>query len=102
MSFSDFENEDKIIEALNGKSINELNSNLQQLIKDSFSQYQGKIEAIKQAGQNKSDLKITIGSESHTYSIKKGTGNSIHQEPIEPFLEFLTQNYGIDKEMKDT
>jgi len=101
MSYSGFENEDKIIDALNGKEFNELNSNLQQLIKDSFTNYQGNIEAIKQAGQNKSDLKITIGSESHTYSIKKGTGNSIHQEPIEPFLEFLSQNYGIDEEMYD-
>jgi len=59
------------------------------------------IIATKQAGQNKSDLKISIGNESHTYSIKKGTGNSIHQEPIEPFLEFLAQNYGIDEEMKN-
>jgi hypothetical protein len=59
------------------------------------------ITAIKQAGQNKSDLKISIGNEFHTYSIKKGTGNSIHQEPIEPFLEFLAQNYGINEEMKN-
>ena len=88
MSFSGFENEDRIIEALNGKTIESLNSNLQQLIRSSFSNYSGVIMAIKQAGQNKSDLKISIGNESHTYSIKKGTGNSIHQEPIEPFLEF--------------
>ena len=101
MNYSGFKNEDKIIEALNGKSIDELNSNLQQLIKVSFANYQGTIEAVKQAGQNKSDLKITIANESHTYSIKKGTGNSIHQEPIEPFLEFLAQNYGIDEEMKN-
>ncbi|MDQ7084219.1 MAG: hypothetical protein Q9M36_04475 [Sulfurovum sp.] len=101
MSYSGFENEDRIILALNGKRVDELNSNLQQLIKDSFTNYQGNIEAIKQAGQNKSDLKITIGNEFHTYSIKKGTGNSIHQEPIEAFLEFLAQNYGIDEEMKD-
>jgi hypothetical protein len=101
MSFSGFENEDRIIEALNGKRVNSLSSNLQQLIKYSFSDYNGLITATKQAGQNKSDLKISIGNESHTYSIKKGTGNSIHQEPIEPFLEFLAQNYGIDVEMKN-
>ncbi|HFU76792.1 MAG TPA: hypothetical protein ENK66_11155 [Arcobacter sp.] len=101
MDYSGFENENRLIEALNGKKINDLNNNLQQLIKNSFINYQGNIEAIKQAGQNKSDLKITIGNESHTYSIKKGTGNSIHQEPIEPFLEFLAQNYGIDEEMKN-
>ena len=102
MSYSGFENEDKIILALNGKRFDELNENLQQLITSSFSEYSSTIEAIKQAGQNKSDLKIIIGNESHTYSIKKGTGNSIHQEPIEPFLEFLAQNYAIDEEMKNS
>jgi hypothetical protein len=101
MNFSGFENEDRIIEALNGKTFESLTSNLQELIKSSFSNYGGVITAIKQAAQNKSDLKISIGNESHTYSIKKGTGNSIHQEPIEPFLEFLAQNYGINEEMKN-
>lgn len=101
MSFSGFENEDRIIEALNGKMFEDLDENLQQLIISSFSNYGAVIECIKQAGQNKSDLKISIGNESHTYSIKKGTGNSIHQEPIEPFLEFLAQNYSIDEQMKN-
>jgi len=101
MNFSGFDNEDKIKEALNGKTFDTLHCNLQKLIKDSFTNYTGVIKAVKQAGQNKSDLLITIGDESHTYSIKKGTGNSIHQEPIEPFLEFLAQNYGIDEEMKN-
>jgi len=101
MSFSGFENEDRIIEALNGKTFESLTSNLQELLKSSFSNYGGLITAIKQAGQNKSDLKISIGNESHTYSIKKGTGNSIHQEPIEPFLEFIAQNYAINEEMKN-
>ncbi len=101
MSFSGFDNENKIIEALNGKIISSLNLNLQSLIKNSFVKYNGIIYAIKQAGQNKSDLKITIGNESHTYSIKKGTGNSIHQEPIEPFLEFLNKNYKISLQQQD-
>jgi len=101
MSYSGFENENRIIKALNGKTFNELNANLKQLIRDSFINYQGNIEAIKQAGQNKSDLKITIGNESHTYSIKKGTGNSIHQEPIEPFLNFLAENYNISEATKN-
>jgi len=101
MSYSGFENENKIREALHNKKISELNSNLQQLIKDSFSIYEGVIVCVKEAGQNKSDLKITIGRESHTYSIKKGTGNSIHQEPIEPFLEFLDKNYSISETVKN-
>jgi len=100
MSFSGFDNEDRIIEVLNGKTFQTLNENLQQLIKYSFKNYNGLIKATKQAGQNKSDLKISIGDESHTYSIKKGTGNSIHQEPIEPFLEFL-EEFGITDNIKD-
>ena len=72
MSFSGFENEDRIIEALNGKMFEDLDENLQQLIISSFSNYGAVIECIKQAGQNKSDLKISIDNESHTYSIKKG------------------------------
>lgn len=101
MSYSGFDNEDKIIEALNSKYFYEINENLQSLIKNSFLNYDGEIKSIKQAGQNKSDLKITIADESHTYSIKKGTGNSIHQEPIEPFLDFLEVYYNISKNIKD-
>ena len=101
MSFSGFDNEDRIIEALNGKMIKSLTANLQELIKNSFVNYNDVIFATKQAGQNKSDLKITIGNKSHTYSIKKGTGNSIHQEPIEPFLKFLDKNYKITPQQQD-
>lgn len=102
MSYSGFDNEDRILESLSGKQFYQLNENLQEMIKNSFVNYEGIIQCIKQAGQNKSDLKITIEDESHTYSIKKGTGNSIHQEPVEPFLEFLAQNYGIDEHMKNS
>ena len=102
MSYSGFENEDNIREALHNKQFKQLNSNLQQLIKDSFTNYNETILCIKQAGQNKSDLMITIGTERHTYSIKKGTGNSIHQEPIEPFLDFLDSNYSISSKIKDS
>jgi len=101
MSYSGFDNEDRIKNALNNKQFHELNDNLKQLIKDSFSSYNNTINCVKQAGQNKSDLKITIGNESHTYSIKKGTGNSIHQEPIEPFLKFLSLNYFISDKIKN-
>ena len=38
----------RLIEALNGKEFNELNNNLQQLIKDSFSNYQGNIMLINE------------------------------------------------------
>jgi len=101
MNYSGFENENKIINALNNKYFIELNDNLKNMIKGSFKNYNSIIKATKEAGHNKSDLKIIIGDEIHTYSIKKGTGNSIHQEPIESFLEFLEKSYKIDETLKN-
>lgn len=101
MSYSGFENEDKIIEALDGKRFDELSENLQQLIKNSFVTYDDIIIATKQAGQNKSDLKVKIGNQSHTYSVKKGSGNSVHQEPVEQFLTFLDVTYSIPETLKN-
>ena len=66
---SGFDNEDIIINALHNKKFEELNENLQELIKYCFANYNEPISCEKQAGQNKSDLKITIGNESYTYSV---------------------------------
>jgi hypothetical protein len=96
-----FENEDKIKLAINNKKFEDLNNNLQEMIKYSFSNYNGVIKCSKQAGGNKSDLSITIGNETHTYSIKKGTGNSVHQEPVEQFISFLENNYRLDIQVKN-
>lgn len=102
MNYSGFDNEDKIIHALHNKQFNQVSTNLQNLIKDSFRNYDSVIVCTKQAGQNKSDLMISIGNESHTYSIKKGTGNSIHQEPVEQFIDFLNSNYSMPLSVKNS
>ncbi len=98
---SGFDNEDLIKNALHNKTFEELNDNLKELIKYSFKNYTGIINCEKQAGQNKSDLKITIGDETYTYSIKKGTGNSVHQEPVEKFIKFLEDNHSLTKNIGD-
>ncbi len=98
---SGFENEDIIKDALHNKTFEELNDNLQELIKHCFESYDGIILCEKQAGQNKSDLKITIGNESYTYSIKKGTGNSVHQELVNRFIDFLKNNYSISHQLEN-
>ena len=100
MKNSGFKNEKELIFALNQKYFSKLNPNLQQLISKSFKKYDKKIEATLEAGQNKSDIKITIGNESHTYSIKMGQGNSIHQEPLEDFLCFLEKEYALTAQLK--
>lgn len=96
---SGFDNEDSIRNALNNKTFEELNKNLQELIKYSFNNYTGTINCNKIAGQNKSDLMIVIGNERHTYSIKKGTGNSVHQEPVDKFIIFLKEKYSLTDEL---
>lgn len=90
-----FKNERKLIKALHNKYFSTLNPNLQRMIRQSFKNYNGVIRCHLEAGNNKSDIKIEIGNESHSYSIKMGKGNSIHQEPLEKFLSFLTQKHHL-------
>jgi hypothetical protein len=95
------QNEKNIRNALNRKEYYELNTNLQKLISDSFLNYEGIIICTEQAGTNKSDMMITIGDESHTYSIKCGQSNSLHQEKIEDFIEFFELNCSISDQQKN-
>ncbi|CAA6809131.1 MAG: AciI [uncultured Sulfurovum sp.] len=71
------------------------------MIKKSFKAYEGIIHCKLLAGTNKSDIFIKIGNESHTYSIKMGRGNSIHQEPLDKFLNFLEAEYALKDETKE-
>ena len=90
-----FTNEDELKKHLHNKYYKNLNNNLKNLIDDSFKNKEGVIKCIKNGGTNKSDLLISINSESHTYSIKKGTGNSVHQEPVGSFIDYLSDTFGI-------
>ncbi len=95
MKNSGFKNEKDLLNALHEKKYIQINSNLQKLIAQSFKNYSGIILCKQEAGTNKSDLLISIGEESHTYSVKKGSGNSIHQEPIDEFIDYLTKEYKL-------
>ena len=86
MKNSGFKNEKNLLNALHEKKYTQLNSNLQKLIAQSFKNYSEIILCKQEAGINKSDLLISIGKESHTYSVKKGSGNSIHQESVSEFI----------------
>jgi hypothetical protein len=95
MQNSGFKNEKRLIIALHHKKYAQLNANLQKLIAQSFKNYEGGISCELEAGSNKSDLRISIGKEFHTYSVKKGRGNSIHQEPIDEFIEYLRKEHHL-------
>ena len=100
MRNSGFKNEKRLIKSLNNKYFSGLNPNLQRLISQSFQKYEDLILCTSQAGQNKSDIKIQIGSESHSYSVKMGRGNSVHQEPLGDFLYFLEKEHRLSTTIK--
>lgn len=100
-----FDNETKIKEEINGKSYSELNKTFKDFLKESFGSKveNSKIYCKKEGGQNKSDLVIgnNVTSKKIRLSVKKGSGNSVHQEPIEEFLKFLEEEFSISEDLKN-
>jgi hypothetical protein len=99
-----FENEDCIRNLLNDAKFETLNENLQDFLQFMFNnsvEHDDIIKCRKKAGHNKSDLKIQIHNETHTVSIKMGAGNSVHQEPVEEFINFLRTTYSITESFEN-
>lgn len=93
-----FDNEKELIESINSKSFNGLSENLKNaLIKINGGNIPNSLCAEKYGGADKADLSITIDNKQYFLSVKKGTGNSVHQEPIEDFIIFLRTNFEDDK-----
>lgn len=103
---SGFENEDEIIQYLNNRRIKDLNRNIKKFIVFMFKSLDEEdvIYALPGKSGQKPDMIITINNNIKRVSIKKGTGNSVHQEKIEVFIEFLTSinipNYLINELIK--
>lgn len=89
---SGFQNEDELIEYLNNRKIKDLNKNMKDFICFLFGNIDE--ESIIQATTGKSgqkpDMIITINNKIKKISVKKGTGNSVHQEKVDVFIELLT------------
>lgn len=98
-----FENETQIMNALDNKKYCELNENLKTVVEFISKRPiddNEMINAYKIGGVNKTDLIIEINSISYNLSIKKGSGNSIHQEKVEDFISFLKEEYAISDDLK--
>lgn len=98
---SGFKNEINLVSALENKTWLQLNTNLKNFIFFLFPQinshdlikcYNGKV------GQ-KPDIIIEVNNRKKKVSIKKGSGNSVHQEDIDLFIDFLT-SLDISEETK--
>lgn len=93
-----FQNEKEIINNINNNDFDDLSSDLK---KSLISINQGKIPKTISAkvygGANKADLSFAMDDNEYYISVKKGSGNSVHQEPVEEFIDFLRANYEDNK-----
>lgn len=89
---SGFQNETDLISALSNKTYVELNDNLKKFIYFLFSQVNNNDQIKCYSGMvgQKPDIIIEINNKRKNVSIKKGSGNSVHQEDIYLFMDFLT------------
>lgn len=96
-----FDNEILLFDALDGKEFKDLNTNLQNMIEDMFGEIPQDtiINAFKKGGVNKTDLVVKVNNQSFNISIKKGSGNSVHQEKVEEFIDFLKKEYNISENL---
>lgn len=104
MSKEGFSNEKSIINAINNNKIGDLNSNLKAFVLYIFKNTITEKDIIQcslKAGQNKADIAICVKEKTYNISIKSGTGNSVHQEPIEEFILFLEKNYNISNSLSN-
>lgn len=90
-----FANENEIIDYLNTQKLyDNLNTNMKEFLSFLFStDLKGsKISAFKPTGMVKPDVAITINGITKYVSVKKGSGNSVHQEQLSLFEMFLKSN----------
>lgn len=92
-----FDNEKQIISTINSVPFKNLSTNLKNvLLKINNGKVPKILSAKKYGGTDKADLSLTIDDKEYFISVKKGTGNSVHQEPIENFVAFLKTNFEDD------
>lgn len=99
-----FENEKLLIKALNNKKFNELTNNLKNMINTLTNNQINEndlIQVIPIAGTNKADISVVINNNEYNISVKMGSNNSVHQEPLEEFISFLESEYNIDDNLKN-
>lgn len=97
---SGFINENELCDYINKyEYYNNYNTNIKKFLEFTFGtnfNVNSKFSAIKKGGQIKPDLCITHNGKDKYISIKKGSGNSIHQESIEMFFPYIETMIGTN------
>lgn len=94
-----FINEKELIEYINSNNWDTYNQNIKKLLMFSFGDSINttlSFSAEKCKGQVKPDLVIKHNNIKKYISIKKGSGNSVHQEKIDVFFPFIKELYDED------
>lgn len=92
-------NEKELRDYINSNNWSTYNKNIQDLLKFSFGNNINStlpFYAEKCKGQIKPDLSVTHNNEKKYISVKKGSGNSVHQERIDVFFPFIRDLYDED------
>lgn len=98
-----FQNERDIINELNNTPFANLSQDLQSVIlkisnHNGFNSYVAK----QYGGVDKADLSIIFDNRiEYTISVKEGSGNSVHQEPVDNFISYLKNNFEDNNEVFD-
>ena len=99
-----FQLENILVEALNENIFSNLNQNLKNLISKIFHSHDfqnHKIYSKKYGPGSKPDIYIEINGVKKNLSLKKGNGNSIHQEPLELFITHLGETIKLPDQISD-
>lgn len=100
-----FLNEQEIVNYLNLKKFGDLNDNFKRFLLDIFNRAIPDDAIILSAKHNKTgqkpDIVISTLGQSRFISVKRGNGNSVHQENIHSFVRFLA-NHGIDEDTQQS
>lgn len=91
-----FINEKDLIEYINSNTFNNYNKNIQDFLSFVFQESTNlnlQFLAEKIAGQVKPDLCLEHNGMKKNISIKKGSGNSVHQEKIDVFFPFINNMF---------
>ena len=96
--------ERNLVNNLNNKIFSDLDYKHKEIILKSFSNISENsiIKASNISGNLKPDLEILINNKANLYSLKTGSGNSIHQEPLDEFIKFSKELNKSSEEILDT
>lgn len=100
-NISGFQNESDLISNLNEKRVYELNNNLKRFIYFLFGNLNENeiIYAHSGISGQKPDIIIEVNDSIKKVSVKIGTGNSVHQENINLFMEYLS-SIGVSEDVQ--